>query len=90
MAEDTAYIRVVAGSIPARPIRFKKKWLIKNQPNHMHVWSSGFGHLPSKQVITRVRIPSHALYAPEDKQQSRRPVTAKIAGSAPVWGVLML
>lgn len=42
MAEDTAYIRVVAGSIPARPIRFKKKWLIKNQPNHMHVWSSWF------------------------------------------------
>lgn len=24
MAEDTAYIRVVAGSIPARPICFKK------------------------------------------------------------------
>lgn len=90
MAEDTAYIRVVAGSISARPIRFKKKWLIFNQPNHMHVWSSGFGHLSSKQVITRVRIPSHALYALEDKRESRRPVTAKIAGSAPVWGVLML
>lgn len=90
MAEDTAYIRVVAGSIPARPIRLKKKWLIFNQPNHMHVWSSGFGHLPSKQVITRVRIPSHALYALEDKQQSRHPVTVEIAGSAPVWGVLML
>lgn len=28
----------------------------------MHVWSSGYGHLPSKQDITRVRIPSHALY----------------------------
>lgn len=90
MAEDTAYIRVVAGSIPARPIRFKKKWLIKNQPNSVHVWSSGFGHLPSKQVITRVRIPLHALYALEDEQQSRHPVTVEIAGSAPVWGVLML
>lgn len=53
----------------------------------MHVWSSGYGHPPSKQVITRVRIPSHALYALEDKQQSRHPVTVEIAGSAPVWGV---
>lgn len=37
-----------------------KKWLIKNQLNHMHVWSSGYEHLSSKQVITWVRIPSHA------------------------------
>lgn len=76
MVEHPAVNRGVEGSSPSGPayvsVAQRRQQLTVNQPQRNTGGSSP---------------PRRTLYTSEDKQQSHRPVTAEIAGSAPVGSV---